>query len=86
MLYSHPCNMYGHGPGPTIGLWSNQGEIPVHGDVVVDENTCWALELNVQAPAQGREKCFIYTEETVLLDSAGVHFLHEGRDQITFIA
>lgn len=86
MLYSHPCNMYGHGPGPTIGLWSNQGVIPVHGDVVVDKNTCWALELNVQAPAQGREKCFIYTEETVLLDSTGVHFLHEGRDQITFIA
>ena len=85
MLYSHPCNMYGHGPGPTIGLWSNQGSIPVAGDVRVDENTCWALELNVKAPAQGRDKCFIYTEETIMLDSEGVHYLHEGRDKITFI-
>ena len=85
MLYSHPCNMYGHGPGPTIGLWSNQGPIPVAGDVRVDENTCWALELNVKAPAQGRDKCFIYTEETIMLDSEGVHYLHEGRDKITFI-
>ena len=86
MLYSHPCNMYGHGPGPTIGLWSNQGPVPVHGDVRVDENTVWALELNVKAPAQGRDKCFIYTEETVMLDNEGVHFLHEGRDRITFIS
>ena len=85
MLYSHPCNMYGHGPGPTIGLWSNQGPIPVAGGVRVDENTCWALELNVKAPAQGRDKCFIYTEETIMLDSEGVHYLHEGRDKITFI-
>ena len=51
----------------------------------VDENTCWALELNVKAPAQGRDKCFIYTEETIMLDSEGVHYLHEGRDKITFI-
>ena len=24
VLYSHPCNIYGHGPGTTIGLWNNQ--------------------------------------------------------------
>lgn len=86
MLYSHPCNMYGHGPGPTIGLWSNQGPIPVQGDVTVSLNTTWALELNVKAPALGKDTCPIYTEETVLLDGGGVHFLHEGRDRIKFIA
>lgn len=86
MLYSHPCNMYGHGPGPTIGLWSNQGPIPVQGDVTVSLNTTWALELNVKAPAFGKDACPIYTEETVLLDGDGVHFLHEGRDRIKFIA
>ncbi|MEG0365575.1 MAG: M24 family metallopeptidase, partial [Coprobacillus sp.] len=38
-LYSHPCNIYGHGPGPTIGLWNNQNPIPVKGDVKVSLDT-----------------------------------------------
>lgn len=85
MLYSHPCNMYGHGPGPTIGLWSNQHAIPVAGDVPVSYGTTWALELNTKGACLGKDACFIYTEETVLLDEHGVHYLHEGRETVKFI-
>ena len=35
MLYSHPCNFYGHGPGPTIGLWNNQDKVHDKGDVLM---------------------------------------------------
>ena len=83
-LYSHPCNMYGHGPGPTIGLWNQQSAIPVKGDVELDNQTTYALELNVKVPCLGKDY-YIYTEETVLLDENGVKFLYEGRDQITLI-
>ena len=83
-LYSHPCNMYGHGPGPTIGLWNQQSEIPVKGDIELDVNTTYALELNVKVPCKNKDY-YIYTEETVLLDENGVQFLYEGRDQITLI-
>ena len=83
-LYSHPCNMYGHGPGPTIGLWNQQSVIPVKGDIELDVNTTYALELNVKVPCKNKDY-YIYTEETVLLDENGVHFLYEGRDQITLI-
>lgn len=84
VLYSHPCNMYGHGPGPTIGLWNQQSAIPIKGDIELDVNTVYALELNVKVPCCGKDY-YIYTEETVLLDENGVQFLYEGRDQITLI-
>lgn len=83
-LYSHPCNFYGHGPGTTIGLYSNQNPIPVKGDIVVDYNTVFALELNVEAKVEGKEMTF-YSEETVLFDEIGVQFLYKDRDQIYFI-
>ena len=79
-LYSHPCNMYGHGPGPTIGLYNQQADVPVRGDVVLSNNTCWALELNVHV-----DGLYFYLEETVLMDENGVHFLYKNRDQIQLV-
>ena len=80
MLYSHPCNMYGHGPGPTIGLFSNQNAIPVKGDVKLSNNTVYALELNVKV-----NDYYYFLEETVALTDDGVNFLYKDRDKITFI-
>ena len=31
-IYTHPIGYYGHGSGPTIGLWDAQGGVPVKGD------------------------------------------------------
>ena len=80
MLYSHPCNMYGHGPGPTIGLFSNQNAIPVKGDVKLSNNNVYALELNVKV-----DDYYYFLEETVALADDGVNFLYKDRDKITFI-
>ena len=80
VLYSHPCNMYGHGPGPTIGLYSQQEEIPVKGDVEVSNNTCYALELNVTV-----DSIVYYLEETISVTDKGARFLYKNRDQITLI-
>lgn len=80
MLYSHPCNMYGHGPGPTIGLFSNQNAIPIKGDVKLSNNTVYALELNVKV-----DDYYYFLEETVALTDDGVNFLYKDRDKITFI-
>lgn len=79
-LYSHPCNVYGHGSGTLIGLYTRQEEIPVRGDIRLDYDTVFALELNIQY-----EDMTFYSEETVLFDENGVHFLYPGRDQIYFI-
>lgn len=79
-LYSHPCNVYGHGPGTIIGLYSQQEPIPGRGDIVLDYNTVFALELNIQY-----EDMTFYSEETVLFDESGVQFLYKGREDIYFI-
>lgn len=47
--YTHPIGFVGHAPGPTIGMWDNQGETPVRGDWSVYANTCYAIEGNIKA-------------------------------------
>lgn len=84
VLYSHPCNIYGHGPGPTIGLWNNQSEIPIKGDVLISYNTTYALELNTKATVFGQDYYF-YTEETVAFTKKGLIYLYPGRKNIYFI-
>ena len=84
VLYSHPCNIYGHGPGTTIGLWNNQKAIPVKGDVLMSYDTTYALELNTKSKAFGQDYYF-YTEETVAFTRDGLIYLHPGRKNIYFI-
>lgn len=83
-LYSHPCNIYGHGPGPTIGLWNNQNRIPIKGDVCMSYDTVYALELNTKYHYNGIDYTF-YSEETVSFTKDGVTFLYPGRSNIYFI-
>ena len=47
--YTHPIGFFGHAPGPTIGMWDNQGDTPIRGDWPVHENTCYAIEGNIKA-------------------------------------
>ena len=84
MLYSHPCNFYGHGPGPTIGLWNNQDKVLIKGDVLMSYDTTYALELNTKAKVFGYDYYF-YTEETVAFTKEGLIYLYPGREHIYFI-
>ena len=47
MLYTHPLGTFGHGSGPSIGQYGNQGFLPGTGVRPVAVKTCYALELNV---------------------------------------
>ena len=48
--YTHPIGFYGHAPGPTIGMWDNQGPAPVRGDWPLHANTAYAIEGNIKQP------------------------------------
>jgi Xaa-Pro aminopeptidase len=48
MIYSHPTGPFGHGPGPTIGSFTNQNFVDGMGEYRIRENTSYALELNVR--------------------------------------
>jgi hypothetical protein len=47
-VYTHPLGFFGHAPGPTIGMWDNQGPTPVRGDWPLHPDTGYAIEGNVK--------------------------------------
>ena len=49
-IYTHPLGVYGHAPGPTIGMWDNQGPTAVRGDWPLHPMTGYAIEGNVKVP------------------------------------
>ena len=67
MLYTHPIGFYGHGAGPTIGLWDNQGFVAGAGEIKLYDNTCHALELNIthSIPEWNGQDVAFYIEETI---------------------
>lgn len=75
--YTHPLGMFGHAPGPTIGMWDNQGDTPVRGDWPVYANTCYAIEGNVKAPVPEWEGQLaqIKLEQDACFDGENVDYL-----------
>lgn len=67
MLYSHPVGTFGHGAGPIIGLYTNQGLVPGTGERTIEEDTCFALELNVydNISCWDGQRVFMYLEENI---------------------
>ena len=47
-IYTHPIGYYGHGSGPTIGMWDKQDGVPVNGDYPLYANTAYSIELNAK--------------------------------------
>ena len=47
-IYTHPLGVFGHAPGPTIGMWDNQGKTPVRGD--------WPLYAHTAMPSKATSK------------------------------
>lgn len=67
MLYTHPLGTFGHGAGPSIGMYTNQGFVPGTGERCVEEETCYALELNVcgDVTCWGGQTVYMYLEEDI---------------------
>jgi hypothetical protein len=57
--YTHPLGFFGHAPGPTIGMWDNQGPTPVQGDWKLYRDTVFSIEGNVRVPLDAWEGQFV---------------------------
>lgn len=71
MVYTHPLGYHGHGAGPTIGLWDQQGGVSGAGDYELTNSTVYAIELNVQQPVpewDGQVVMFGLEEDAALVD------------------
>ena len=78
-IYTHPLGYHGHGAGPTIGLWDQQGGVPGKGDYPLYPNTAHSIELNaeVYVPEWGKN-VLIMLEEDAIFDGENVWYI-DGR-------
>lgn len=76
-VYTHPLGFFGHAPGPTIGMWDNQGDTPVRGDWKLYPSTGYAIEGNIKAPLQSWDGQLIQIklEQSALFDGDAVIYL-----------
>lgn len=72
-IYTHPIGDHGHGAGPLIGRWDNQGGVPVRGDVPLLPSTWHSIELQatVPVPEWGGKEASCRQEEEAYLDASG---------------
>jgi hypothetical protein len=75
--YSHPIGFHGHAAGPSIGMWDNQGRVPVTGEWRITPSTAYAIEGNVKValPEWDGQLVQIKLEQTAVFDGARVLYL-----------
>lgn len=78
-IYTHPLGVYGHAPGPTIGMWDNQGPTIGRGDWPLYPMTGYAIEGNVvvRVPEWDYQRVQMKLEQSALFDGKTVHYLAE---------
>ena len=75
-IYTHPLGHFGHAPGPTIGMWDNQGPTPNRGDWKLHPSTAYAIEGNVKVEApEGERWIQIKLEQSAFFDGEKVWYL-----------
>ncbi|RUO36896.1 Xaa-Pro aminopeptidase [Aliidiomarina shirensis] len=81
--YTHPIGFFGHAPGPTIGMWDNQGDTAVNGDWPLYPNTAYAIEGNIKqaVPEWGGQTIQIMLEQSAYFDGERVIYLAGRKTQ-----
>ncbi len=76
-VYTHPIGFHGHGAGPTIGMWDNQGPTPVQGDWTLNPGTAYAIEGDVRVPVPEWDGQFVQIklEQSAVFDGKSVRYL-----------
>ena len=84
-IYTHPIGYHGHGAGPTIGLWDQQGGVPHRGDYPLYANTAYSIELNAAVFLEewGKE-IRMMMEEDAFFDGEKVRYI-DGRQTSLFL-
>lgn len=85
--YTHPIGFFGHAPGPTIGMWDNQGDTPIRGDWPVYPDTCYAIEGNVKTALPEWDNKFVQIklEQSACYDGETVTYLAGRQTEWHFV-
>ena len=83
-IYTHPLGLYGHAPGPTIGMWDNQGPTPGRGDWPLYPMTGYAIEGNVsmRVPEWGNQRVQMKLEQSAFYDGEKVYYLADRQRKL----
>ena len=75
--YTHPLGFFGHAPGPTVGMWDQQGPTPVRGDWALRPNTGFAIEGNVKVrvPEWNDQWVQVKLEQSAWFNGEKVYYL-----------
>jgi len=76
-MYSHPIGFHGHGAGPVIGLYDQQGGVPGRGDLPLHDDTLHSFEMFVEVavPEWGGQRVKLASEQIVAFTGGRVHYL-----------
>ena len=86
VIYTHPIGYHGHGAGPTIGLWDQQGGVPGRGDYPLYPNTAYSIELNNGIYIEEWDKEIrIMLEEDAFFDGESVRYIDGRQTQLITI-
>jgi len=79
-VFSHSLGLYLHEPGPLIGLPWEQQRCPGRGDVALEYNSCFSMELSVrdQVAEWNGQEFVMSLEENITFTRDGCHLL-DGR-------
>ena len=86
-IYTHPLGIYGHAPGPTIGMWDNQGPTPGRGDWPLHVMTGYAIEGNVtvDVPSWSGQPVQMKLEQSAIFDGDQVRYLAGRQESLHII-
>ena len=72
-IYTHPVGEHGHGAGPLIGLWDRQQGVPGRGDVRIQPNSWFSIELSATTPVPewDGQGLWVGQEEDASIDEQG---------------
>jgi hypothetical protein len=86
VIYTHPIGFHGHGAGPTIGLWDQQGGVPGKGDYPLYANTAYSIELNAGVYIEEwKKEIRIMLEEDAFFDGKQVRYIDGRQSEIMTI-
>ena len=84
-IYTHPIGYHGHGAGPTIGLWDQQGGVAHRGDYPLFPNTAYSIELNTAVLIdEWNKEIRMMMEEDAFFDGEKVRYI-DGRQTELFL-
>ena len=85
-IYTHPLGTFGHSAGTTLGMWDSQNGVPFTGDVPMNFDTVYAIELNNKSYIEDwKKEVRIMLEEAGIFEKNGFRYVNKRQEKIILI-